>query len=101
VRFRKPVIIKDNPTSPNVILQKATGYGIFEDNRYLLETFIQNPLEEYEGVMVKDILPFDFSDAMTDELKEGFEPLFKYMRNAYNTPEDYNAVEPTEEGMVS
>ena len=101
VRFRKPVIIKDNPTSPNVILQKATGYGIFEDNRYLLETFIQNPLEEYEGVMVKDILPFDFSDAMTDELKEGFEPLFKYMRNAYNTPEDYNAIEPTEEGMVS
>jgi hypothetical protein len=51
--------------------------------------------------MVKDILPFDFSDSMTDELKEGFEPLFKYMRNAYNTPEDYNAVEPTEEGMVS
>lgn len=98
IRLRKPVVLKENPNTPNVILQKGVGYGIFEDNKALLEMFIENPEQLVDGdIKVKDIIPFDFYDADIDSLKESFNNDFNNIRADYNDFSDVDLVKLFEE----
>ena len=107
IRFRKPVIITDNEEYPHVILQKGKGYGIFEDNRYILENFIEDPDFLFDGQMVKNMIPFNFYDAELDDLKESIEEEFERLRFVYsggNEDDDLDSYEELEEesnGFIS
>ena len=84
--FGKSIIIDDNLCNLNMILSECYGYGIFEDNRLVLNEFLRDPkaYNNYERKLVKDMIPFDFFEPKTDELIFKFENYYKNISELFS-----------------
>jgi hypothetical protein len=83
---KKPVPLDDNLCQSNLLLLDSTGYGIYEDNRLILNEYLSQPkaYNNYERKLVKDMIPFNFEEADEDSLILKFESEFKRISQMYS-----------------
>ena len=83
---KKPVPLDDNLCQSNLLLLDSTGYGIYEDNRLILNEYLSQPkaYNNYERKLVKDMIPFNFEEVDEDSLILKFESEFKRISQMYS-----------------
>ena len=86
LEIKKSIPIDDNLCMSNLILTEANGYGIYEDNRLILNDYLKNPggYNNYERKLIKDMIPFKFEEADIDSLILKFENEFKRISSLYS-----------------
>ncbi len=86
ITVKKTFPVDDNLYMSNLILTDAQGYGIYEDNRLILNDYLKNPTayNNYERKLVKDMIPFNFEDADIDNLILRFESDYQHVNEMYS-----------------
>ena len=86
---KKSIPIDDSLCMSNLIIQEANGYGIFEDNRLILNDYLKSPnaYNNYERKLIKDMIPFDFSNVDIDSLILKFESEYNRIKEMYSFDE--------------
>jgi hypothetical protein len=74
----------------NLILLEAEGYGLFEDNRIILNDYLKNPnaYNSYDRKLVKDMIPFNFEEVDMDSLILSFEREYAKVNDLYSFDDD-------------
>lgn len=87
---KKPVPVDDPLCQSNLLLIESSGYGIYEDNRLVLNEYLRQPdaYNNYERKLVKDMIPFDFNEVNEDDLILKFENEFKRISLMYSFDND-------------
>ena len=80
---RKSKYITNDRHFDDVILEDASGYGIYEDAKWMLMDYVEDNEAEYEGVKIKDLLGFDYYNAELEELKEDINGYFEGVKLSY------------------
>ena len=83
---RRPVPVDDSLCQSNLLLLEAKGYGIYEDNRLVLNEYLNQPnaYNSYERKLVKDMIPFNFEEVNEDDLILKFESEFNRIGQMYS-----------------
>lgn len=68
---------------PFITLTKGNGYGIWEDNHYFFDMFLNNEDKKDDDDFEPNNIPFDFYDTKLDELKENFNDDVIVMHNCF------------------
>ncbi|MBQ7641644.1 MAG: hypothetical protein IJS83_04165 [Acholeplasmatales bacterium] len=86
LKIRKSIPIDDNLCMSNLILVEANGYGIYEDNRIILNDYCKNPnaFNNYERKLIKDMIPFNFEEVDVDSLILKFESEYRRINELYS-----------------
>ena len=86
LKIRKSIPIDDNLCMSNLILVEANGYGIYEDNRIILNDYCKNPnaFNNYERKLIKDMIPFNFEEVDVDSLILKFEAEYRRINELYS-----------------
>lgn len=87
---KKSIPIDDSLCMSNLILLEAEGYGLFEDNRIILNDYLKNPnaYNNYERKLVKDMIPFKFEEVDMDSLILSFEREYAKVNDLYSFDDD-------------